>query len=189
MSQFQLYDYSNNDINEGELDFSFNSGEIGDFVTNLLDDDDDIDINNKLNNFETKLSHEVIEPVFNNIENEIIQEYNEEELDQIDWVSLANELEYILLNRDPKYSYPHPMSQAIAVGGYSVESLFEALSYTGGEIYSAASIIEGSEVACALCKPCRHMLTGQCFRSDCTFDHELDHIPCRHWLLATGLCQ
>lgn len=194
MSQFQLpFDYINtsnvnNENNESDLDFSFNSGEIGDFVTNLLDDDDDVDVN-KLNNFnENELSyHEIIEPIYNNIESEIIDDYyNEDELDQVDWVLLANELEYILLNRDPQYLYPHPMAQALAVGGYSVEALFEALSYTGGDIYSAASIIEGSEVACALCKPCRHMLIGQCFRSDCTFDHELSHITCRHWLLATG---
>jgi hypothetical protein len=36
------------------------------------------------------------------------------------------------------------------------------------------------------CRPCRHHMKGSCYRSDCQYDHVYDHVPCQHWLSATG---
>jgi len=50
----------------------------------------------------------------------------------------------------------------------------------------AALLLSEAEQLCAACKPCRHKMQGGCMRADCAFDHNLQDLPCRFWLLQGG---
>ncbi|CAM9914195.1 unnamed protein product, partial [Laminaria digitata] len=36
-------------------------------------------------------------------------------------------------------------------------------------------------------KPCRHLLGGECLRSDCAFSHDFASTTCRYWLQGSCL--
>ncbi len=70
--------------------------------------------------------------------------------------------------------------------GINSEALFEAIMLAGGNIQIAADSIHNTINIVAKAKPCRHLMNGNCARSDCWFQHNLKEIPCRYWLSGAG---
>ncbi len=70
--------------------------------------------------------------------------------------------------------------------GINCEALFEAIMLAGGNIRTAADSIHHTINIVAKAKPCRHLMNGNCARSDCWFQHNLKEIPCRYWLSGAG---
>ena len=71
---------------------------------------------------------------------------------------------------------------------FSFDAICCALYSSGGRLEAAAEILSRSYECMLSCKPCRHMLQGGCYRSDCWFDHDFRDTPCRYWLLAGTGC-
>ena len=92
---------------------------------------------------------------------------------EIDWVALALEAERLLDEKCPNVIF-------------STEVIYWALYQCSNDVNLAAEAIESSYILSTNCKPCRHMMTDKCLRKDCTFQHDLNGIPCRYWLLQAG---
>lgn len=69
---------------------------------------------------------------------------------------------------------------------FSTHAIFEALFLSGGDLQQAAEVILTANNLVEKCRPCRHMLTGKCYRSDCVYDHDLSLFPCRFWMSPIG---
>jgi len=114
----------------------------------------------------------------NNDDDDYNDEYNNGN-DEPDWVELASNLEDALLNRS---SY-QPLYVLTHNGGYSTEALFSAIATANGNIDDAIKIVIAAEEQIYNCKPCRHLKSGACLRTDCKFDHDLSTTPCKYWIL------
>ena len=70
----------------------------------------------------------------------------------------------------------------------NVELGYEAggasLQLAGGDPQLAQHIIQSAFSAPPVC---RHLLAGGCYRSDCTFSHEVEEHTCLFWLGASVL--
>lgn len=99
----------------------------------------------------------------------------ENEEDYTDVVALAIKAEDLLLIECPALLFS---SEAI----YAV--LYECC---GDPELAAATIVSAYNGSLSeRCRPCRHMLTGKCYKHDCPFLHDVSDITCRFWLLAHG---
>jgi hypothetical protein len=99
--------------------------------------------------------------------NELAFEYTE------DHVSNLFELEDALLPLFPKLTFSTPF-------------LYEMLMQAHFDMNTAWNLIIGMQQMVQNCRPCRHMMTSRCMRTDCTFDHDLASIPCRYWMTGGG---
>jgi hypothetical protein len=104
----------------------------------------------------------------------LVEEDDSEEV--IDYVTLANELEWYLSNAVP----------ALVC---STESILESIFCTNGILTDAFYLLEYNHQLCCSApqsRPCRHFIqTGKCLRSDCFFDHSFATKTCKFWL-TTG---
>lgn len=71
---------------------------------------------------------------------------------------------------------------------FSADSIWQALCLCSGEVEHSCQLLESVLQALNECRPCRHLLQGGCFRSDCRFNHDLSSVPCRYWLLSASGC-
>jgi hypothetical protein len=90
-----------------------------------------------------------------------------------DMVALAIEVEDKLLVRCPTLVF-------------SSEAIYVVLYDCQGDSNLTAVTIESSYNEAAVCKPCRHMMTGKCYKHECPFQHDVSYITCKFWLLAQG---
>ena len=106
---------------------------------------------------------------------------NDDIAGDFDFVETALELEDLMAHRN---SNTAPYSDII----YSAEAIYCALCIGGGDVVRSADILSENISVLNASKPCRHLLSGGCFRSDCWFDHQLSLVPCRFWLLEGPGC-
>lgn len=97
----------------------------------------------------------------------------DEEEPSKDWVTLAISLEEFMLGLNI------PMQ-------FSNEALCQALFQTNGRIEAAAGVLVTTNAILEQYLPCRHMLSGGCFRRDCSFEHNVSGMTCRYWLSSVG---
>tara|TARA_B110000305_G_C18981062_1_gene421670 strand:+ start:224 stop:532 length:309 start_codon:yes stop_codon:yes gene_type:complete len=64
-----------------------------------------------------------------------------------------------------------------------VDAANAAINLGGGDINHGQFVIDN---AFASAPVCRHLLNGGCYRSDCTFSHDVDEHTCLFWL--RGVC-
>jgi hypothetical protein len=69
---------------------------------------------------------------------------------------------------------------------FSSNVIYEALCLSGNNYEKATEIIMNAYNMVENCRPCRHMLKTKCLRKDCSFDHDVSHIPCRYWMSPVG---
>ena len=71
---------------------------------------------------------------------------------------------------------------------FSSEAIYAVLwdPYCNGDAETAAGSIENAFKSASIAKPCRHMLTGKCYKKDCAFLHEVHDITCRYYLMQQG---
>ena len=71
---------------------------------------------------------------------------------------------------------------------FSSEAIYAVLwdPYCNGDAETAADSIENAFKTASSAKPCRHMLTGKCYKKDCAFLHEVHDITCRYYLMQQG---
>lgn len=109
--------------------------------------------------------------------NEIGENENEfETLEIIDYVSLAQELEYLISSSEPTVLF-------------STDSIMESLYYSYGVVEDSFNLLHYNYYMCGIAppaRPCRHLIqSGKCLRSDCMFDHSFSSKTCKFWL-TTG---
>lgn len=97
---------------------------------------------------------------------------SEEDADYDTWVYQALALEEFL--------------EQLTTHQFSTHAVFEALFLSGGDLQLAADAVLAAQDRVEQCRPCRHMLTGKCYRSDCVYDHDLSPFPCRFWMSPVG---
>lgn len=93
--------------------------------------------------------------------------------DYTDMVALAIDVEDKLLIQCPNLVF-------------SSEAIYVVLYDCQGDSHLTAVTIENSYNEAAICKPCRHMMTGKCYKHECPFQHDVSYITCKFWLLAQG---
>jgi hypothetical protein len=127
---------------------------------------------------ETREFESFTAPIDDNIEDEedLTPEMDNE---TIDYVSLAQDLEWYLSNTTP-----------IVI--FSTEAIMESLYRTNGIIFDAFNLLQSNYQLCgspssdSQSRPCRHLVqSGKCLRSDCIFDHYFASKTCKFWL-TTG---
>ena len=71
---------------------------------------------------------------------------------------------------------------------FSSEAIYAVLwdPYCNGDAETAAISIETAFKTASSAKPCRHMLTGKCYKKDCAFLHDVQDITCRYYLMQQG---
>ena len=168
--QKQYYHYSNEEVNYNtDLDhFNYEGiNEQYESCHGVLYDD-----NNEEPHTQTYSNGE-FDPL-NDIENEYYDENNNfDEMNGI--VDMAMAVEDVLAVSCPSIIFSSGAVYAV---------LYD--SNCGGDITIAANSISKAFIEASSCKPCRHMLSGQCYRKDCSFRHNLEGITCRYWLMQAG---
>lgn len=69
---------------------------------------------------------------------------------------------------------------------FSTEAICSVLYDCAGDFEQAAENIQSAYNVATACKPCRHMMTGKCYKRDCAFEHDVAGVTCRFWLLDPG---
>ena len=69
---------------------------------------------------------------------------------------------------------------------FSEEAIYSVLTDAAGDAERAARSIEMAYNEAAVCKPCRYMMTGKCYKRGCVFQHGVAGVTCRFWLLDSG---
>lgn len=128
-----------------------------------------------------------VEPAYEpapELEPELVYDYEEEDADTAAAKDAENQL-YVLtsLCETEKWSIDAVHSAITAACSQEDTMVDAALLEENTRV-----LLEFAEQACISCKPCRHLLQGGCFRSDCFFDHDFDSLPCRFWLFHPGAC-
>lgn len=104
---------------------------------------------------------------------------DEDDDELIDFVSLAQDLEWYLSNANPLVIF-------------STDAIMESLYCTNGSLSDAFHLLQSNYQICGFSsstpqtRPCRHLIqSGKCLRSDCIFDHSFASKTCKFWL-TTG---
>lgn len=69
---------------------------------------------------------------------------------------------------------------------FSNELIVNLLAVLEYSPVSVANIISRAYDTASNCRPCRHLMNSSCKLVNCPFEHNLQYIPCKYWLLLAG---